>query len=106
MMLIWLGGLARRRIGRLLGAIAGVALAVALLADLGAFLASSSASMTAKAVASVPVDWQVQLVNGADAEAAGAAIGKAAAYDKRQAVGYADVAGFEARSGGTVQTTG
>jgi putative ABC transport system permease protein len=106
MILIWLGGLARRRIGRLLGAIAGVALAVALLADLGAFLASSSASMTAKAVASVPVDWQVQLVNGADAEAAGAAIGKAAAYDKRQAVGYADVAGFEARSGGTVQTTG
>jgi putative ABC transport system permease protein len=106
MISIWLSGLVTRRIGRLLGTIAGVALAVALLADLGAFLAASSASMTLKAVASVPVDWQVQLVNGADSEAVAAAVGEAMAYSKRQAVGYADVAGFEARSGGTVQSAG
>jgi putative ABC transport system permease protein len=106
MISIWLAGLVRRRSGRVLGTVAGLALAVALLADLGAFLASSSTSMTAKAVASVPVDWQVQLVSGADPAAVGAAIGKAAAYGKRQTVAYADVAGFEARSAGTVQTTG
>src|SRR5258706_16018117 len=103
MISIWLSGLVRWRVGRLLGTIAGVALAVALLADLGAFLASSAASMTFKAVASVPVDWQVQIVNGTDSDAVTAAVGKAIAYDKRQAVGYADVTGFEARSGGTIQ---
>ena len=106
MMSIWLGGLIRRRKGRLLGTLAGIALAVGLLADLGVFLATSSAQMTARAVASLPVDWQVQLVDGADPAIVGESIGNVTAYGKRQAVGYADVAGFEARSGGTVQITG
>ncbi len=106
MISIWLSGLLARRLGRLLGTATGVALAVALLADLGAFLVSSSASMTAKAAASLPVDWQLQLSGGADAPAVTAAIGKATAYDRLETVGYADAEGFEAQAGGTVQTTG
>ncbi|WP_217478546.1 ABC transporter permease [Pararobbsia alpina] len=91
---------------RLAGAAAGVAVAVALLAALGAFLAQSTASMTRRAVAGVPVDWQVQLVPGTTVQSVAAAIGKAAAVARLQAVSYADVNGFEAHTGATVQTTG
>jgi putative ABC transport system permease protein len=61
---LWLSGLIKVRSGRLVGAIAGVACMVALIASLGVFLQTSSASMTARAIASVPVDWQVQLAPG------------------------------------------
>ena len=43
---------------------AGVALTVALLASIGAFIAGSAASMTQRAVAAVPVDWQILLNTG------------------------------------------
>src|SRR3954470_10535956 len=59
MVRLWVSGLAWSRSGSLLGTIAGVALAVALLASLGTFLGTSAASMTARAIASIPVDWQV-----------------------------------------------
>jgi putative ABC transport system permease protein len=103
---LWLSGLLTRRSGRLLGTAVGVALAVALLAGLGAFLAASSASMTSQAVASLPVDWQIQLAAGADAGAISAAARAAAPSRALQTVGYADAAGFVAQTGGTVQTTG
>ncbi|MEA2780106.1 MAG: putative transport system permease protein [Rhodospirillaceae bacterium] len=106
MMMIWLRGLLTQRLGRLLGTAAGVALAVALLAVLGAFLVSSSASMTIQAVATVPVDWQIQLAAGTDPRSVIPALAKATAYDRLQPVGYADTAGFVAHSSGTVQTTG
>jgi putative ABC transport system permease protein len=103
---LWLAGMFVQRSGRLLGAAAGVALTVALLASIGAFIVSSSATMTERAVASLPVDWQVQLVPGTDPYAIMTAIGLAAAPRVSQIVGYADTAGFEAETGGTVQTTG
>ena len=62
---IWVGGLLRRRPGRLLGTAAGIAVAVALLASLGAFLAHSQATMTDRAIRGVGVDWQVQVQPGA-----------------------------------------
>ena len=61
--------------------------------------------MTAHAIAGLPVDWQVQLVPGADPRQVADAVGKATPTAALQRVGYADVAGFKARTGGTVQTT-
>ncbi|MGI8553188.1 MAG: FtsX-like permease family protein [Dehalococcoidia bacterium] len=104
--LLWLKGLLLRRTGRLLGVSAGVALTVALLASLGAFIAASAASTTQRAIADVPVDWQIQLTPGTDPTAVAATVAKATAYTALQQVGYADSSGFSASSGGTVQTTG
>ena len=103
---LWFKGLLARRSGRLLGAMAGVALTVALLAAIGAFIVSASASMTQHAIAGVPVDWQIQLVPGTDPQTVQQALGKASRYTALQRVGYADTAGFTARTGSTVQTTG
>ncbi|ANL57313.1 ABC transporter permease [Rhizobium phaseoli] len=102
----WLIGLIRTRSGRLVGTIGGVALTVAFIACLGAFLQSSAAEMTARSVAQVPVDWQVQPLPGADYGAVEAAIRSAAPVTGLQSIDYADVPGFEANTGGTVQTTG
>ena len=60
MMITWLGGLLRRRIGRLAATAVGISLAVALIAALGTFLTTSKATMTARAAHSVAVDWQVR----------------------------------------------
>src|SRR6202521_5658776 len=103
---LWLSGLIRVRAGRLVGAIAGVACMVALIASLGVFLQTSSASMTARAIASVPVDWQVQLAPGASLDAVKDATAKATPHAKLQVVDYASIDGFESSTGGTVQTTG
>lgn len=105
MTLAWLIGLAARRPLRVWGAASGVALMVAFLACLGAFIASSTATMTQRAVEGVPVDWQVLLAPNADLGAVTAAV-QAAGAKAIERVGYADVAGFSASTGGTVQTTG
>src|SRR5260221_11465743 len=104
--MLWLKGLLGYRSGRLLGAIIGVALTVALLAAIGVFIASSSASMTQRAAADVPVDWQVQLSPGSDANAVADAIGKSTSYTALEQVGYATTAGFTATAGGTLQSPG
>jgi putative ABC transport system permease protein len=104
--LLWFKGLLAHRLGRLLGAITGVGLTVALLASLGAFIASSAASMTQRAIADVPVDWQLALAPGVDTRSVTEAVGKVTKYTALEQVGYADVASFTASSGGTVQTTG
>ncbi|MGF6936739.1 putative ABC transport system permease protein [Paraburkholderia sp. UCT70] len=103
---LWFLGLVQERKARLAGAAAGIAITVALLTSLGAFLAQSTASMTRRAIAGVPVDWQVQLVSATTAQSVMAAIGRAATVSRLQTVGYADVAGFEAHTGASVQTTG
>jgi putative ABC transport system permease protein len=104
--LLWLRGLIARRSARLMGAVAGVAVTVALLTAIGAFIAASSASMTQRALADVPVDWQIELVPGADMSTVTAALGQATPYQALSRVGYADVAGLSANANGTVQTTG
>lgn len=104
--LLWGKGLIGRLSGRLLGAMAGVAITVALLASLGAFIASGAASMTRRAIAEVPVDWQIQLAPGAEANAVRAALARTAPGATVESVGYAEAAGFTAGTGGTVQTTG
>jgi len=102
----WLIGLVRTGSGRLMGTIGGVALTVAFIACLGVFLQSSAAGMTARSIAQVPVDWQVQLLPGADREAVETAIRAAATIVDLQSIGYADVPGFEANTEGTIQATG
>ena len=103
---LWFSGLLTRRSGRLMATAVGVALAVALLTGLGAFLAASSTSMTLQAVGSLPVDWQIQLAACSDPDGISAAARAAASCRAAQLVGYADVDGFVATTGGTVQTTG
>ena len=103
----WLRGLLVVRAGRLLGTAAGVALTVALLAVLSSFMQQSAAEMTSVAVSTVPVDWQVQLVPGADPATIAAAAADAAPIVAQQQVGYANVDGFQFRSSdGTTQLTG
>jgi putative ABC transport system permease protein len=103
---LWTSGLARARFGRLFGTMAGVALAVVLLASIGIFLQASTATMTQRAIAAVPVDWQIQLLPTADRPMVEDAARKAASVEKAQWVGFADVQGLGAVSGGTAQTTG
>ena len=106
MIYLWIKGLLRHRLMRLVGGGFGIAVTVALLASLGAFLASSTATMTERATSTVPIDWQVQAVPGADPSAIDAAIHKAAPVQGLEQVLYAATAGFQATTGGTVQTTG
>ncbi|MHB1201041.1 MAG: ABC transporter permease, partial [Polaromonas sp.] len=106
MVTLWFRGLFQDRRGRLAGTIAGIALTVAMLAALGAFLMTSASSMTRRAIAGVPVDWQVQVVPGTSTESIGQAIGKAVAVAKLQTVGYASIESLESKTGGTTQTTG
>src|SRR6185295_8547765 len=103
---LWLSGLLGRRLGRLLVAALGVALTVALLAALGAFSASSAATMTRRTIAAVPIDWQLLLAPGADEQAVTTALPTTTGVTAIESVGYADVSGFSASTGGTVQTTG
>jgi putative ABC transport system permease protein len=88
------------------GVIAGVALTVSLLSSIGSFVAYSGATMTARTVRDNPTDWQVQLVPGTDVQKVQDAIAKTTAYTALEKVGYADVQGFQAETGGTIQTTG
>src|SRR5260370_1346574 len=104
--MLWLKGLLAYRSGRLLGAIVGVALTVALLAALGVFMASRSASMTQRAAAGVPVERQVQLSAGSDANAVADGIGKSTSYTALERVGYAITACLPASAGRTLQTSG
>jgi putative ABC transport system permease protein len=103
MMFIWLRGLLRHRAGRVAATSAGIAVAVALLASLGAFLAASKASMTARAVARVAVDWQVE-VRG-DTATVLDALKKDPGVRSGRTVAFAQTTGLSS-VGSTVQTTG
>ncbi len=106
MSLIWLRGLLTQRAGRLLAAATGIGIAVALLASLGAFFTASKATMTSRAIASVAVDWQVEVqANTAPSDvlkALNADSGTVAALP----VGFAQTTGLKATTAGTTQTTG
>ena len=101
----WLRGLLARRPVRLVGAVLGVATTITLLSSLGIFLSTSSQTMTARAVSTVPIDWQVRLASGADEGVVREALVRTSSFELMERVGYAKVAGFRA-TGGTVQTTG
>ncbi len=103
---IWLTGLLSHRSGRLVAAALGVTVTVAMLVSLGVFIAASSAAMTRRATEGLPVDWQVQINPGTDPASIQTAARQAAPVAVAETVGYGDVSGFSAATGGTVQTTG
>lgn len=103
---MWLKGFVAKHSIRLLGGIAGIAITVALLASLGAFITNSAASMTQRVIAEVPVDWQVLLAPGSNSSDSAAIVRQAVPVTALETVGYADVSGFIATTGSTVQTTG
>ena len=103
---LWLRGLLRQRPLRLWGAAGGIMLTVAFLALLLGFIAAGNANMTRRAAASVPIDWQVLLGQTTTPAQAENAVRDATAVKTVLKVNYGDVAGFTARTGGTVQTTG
>src|SRR5437660_7055101 len=104
--IIWLSGLIRRRSARMLPAVLGVSVTISLLAILGVFIDASSSTMTRRALGDVPVDWQVELVPGANPAAVQDELVKGGHAHVIEPVGYADVAGFTATTGSTTQTTG
>jgi putative ABC transport system permease protein len=106
MMLEWLLGLFRTRLGRIAGSIAGIALTVALIAALGVFIRTSTASMTQRAIATVPIDWQVEMVPGSNPADIQAAVMQAAPVTRGEIAGYGKINGLEFSSAGSVQTTG
>ena len=107
---IWLSGLVRRRYRRILPAVVGVTLTIALLSILGIFINASEAAMTRRAIGDVPIDWQIELTRGANADSVVQQLNETVSMRAMDSVGYADVSGFTARSGGntlgsTTQTT-
>ena len=102
----WIFGLFRQRGKSIAAASLGVGLAVCLLAVLGLFVTHSSGSMTARAIANVGPYWQVELVGTTDIAPALESLKAVVKADKIERVDYADVTGFTASIGGTVQSTG
>ncbi len=102
----WLSGLVRRRYGRMLPAVLGVSLTIALLAILGIFINASAATMTRRALGDVPVDWQIAISPGADADVVEQKLRESVRVQTVDPIGYADVGGFTAHTEGTTQTTG
>ncbi len=62
--------------------------------------------MTARAIATAPVDWQVELVPGTSIDAVSSAVEAAAPTRLKEIVGYADVTGFEFSTAEGTQLTG
>ena len=106
MVVAWVFGLLRQRGNAIMAASLGVGLAVCLLAVLGLFVTHSSGSMTARAISNVGPYWQVELVGTTDTASALESLKAVVNADKTERVDYADVTGFTASIGGTVQSTG
>jgi putative ABC transport system permease protein len=104
--LTWLRGLVARRPGRLVSTALGVAVGVALIASIGAFLSSTNAKMTTRAIARVPVDWQIEVQRGADPARVQAQVVRFPGVTHALPVAFADTNGLQARTGGSVQRTG
>lgn len=105
-MLMWIEGLWRNRLAEQLAVAGGIALAVALLSALGVFFASSSSTMTARAVATVSPDWQLQMAEGSDADSLVETLKANRNVMDMSVVGYANLRGLTSFSGETEQTTG
>jgi putative ABC transport system permease protein len=104
--LTWLRGLIAHRRSRLLSTAAGVAVAVALLASIGTFLSSTTSKMTTRAIARVPVDWQVEAQTGANPGAVLAQVKRQPGVTRALPVSFASTTGLRATSGGSTQSTG
>ncbi|MDQ1703050.1 MAG: putative transport system permease protein, partial [Frankiaceae bacterium] len=102
----WLLGLIRRRPVELAGAAAACAITCAFLACLGTFIGQSRAHMTERALASLPVAWQVQATPGASLAGLQSAAARLPHVRAAQSVQYAAVPGFDSTINGTTRATG
>ena len=102
----WLRGLWRLRFGRMAGTIAGTAITIALIASFGAFVATTDKAMTGRAVAVLPVDWQVEFAPVVPAATIVDQIKAVSGIDRQEQVGFAAADGFEANTTGSLQETG
>jgi putative ABC transport system permease protein len=96
----------RARRAEFLAAGLAIGLFVSFLASLGSLVAHSRSELTVRAAAAAPVDWQVQLVAGADAAEAGKALSAVPDLLGQRAVDYARVAGLRSTSATGTRTTG
>ncbi|GAA1560509.1 hypothetical protein GCM10009804_16610 [Kribbella hippodromi] len=103
---LWFAGLVRHRAGRLIATAAGIGLSVALIAAIGAFLTASKATMTSRAVATVAVDWQVEVQPGGDPSTVLTAVRQAPGIAAAAPVEFGRTTGFQAVVAGSTQTTG
>ena len=104
--LTWLRGLLAHRRSRVLATAVGVAVAVALLASIGSFLSSTTSKMTARAIAGVPVDWQVQGANGARPSDLLVKVRRQPGVVRALPVSFANTPGLSATAAGSTQQTG
>lgn len=104
--LTWIVGLIAHRRSRLLATALGVAIGVALLASIGAFLSSTTAKMTSRAIARVPVDWQVEAQNGASPTEVLAKVRRQPGVTRALPVSFANTTGLTNATGATTQQTG
>jgi putative ABC transport system permease protein len=104
--LTWLRGVVAHRRARIVATALGVAVGVALLASIGTFLSSTTSKMTIRAIAGVPVDWQVEAQTGSDAGRVLATVRHQPGVRRALPVAFADTSGLTATSGGSTQQTG
>jgi putative ABC transport system permease protein len=104
--LTWLRGLLAHRRGRLLTTAIGVAVGVALLASIGTFLSATNARMTDRAIAPLPVDWQVEVQPGSNAARVAAQVRHRGDIRAALPVAFAGTTGLHATIGGSTQQTG
>jgi len=62
--------------------------------------------MTSRAIENLPIDWQILLNSGPSEKAIATAVRQSDSDAVLETVGYADVPGLEAKTAGTIQTTG
>jgi putative ABC transport system permease protein len=102
----WLAGLVFRRGGRVAATALGVAVAVALVASIGSFLSATTSKMTSRAVAGIPVDWQVEAAPGANPARVLAQVRSQPGVTRALPVSFARTAQLAATTQGATQTTG
>jgi putative ABC transport system permease protein len=104
--LSWLRGLVTHRPSRILATGLGVAVGVALIASIGTFLSSTNSQMTGRAIARVPIDWQVEAQPGASPASLLASVASYPAVTRALPVGFAPAPALSATGQGSTQTTG
>jgi putative ABC transport system permease protein len=100
----WLRGLLAHRRARLLGAILGIGIAVSLVASIGTFLSGSTAAMTDRAIAGVPLDWQVQTHPGTSPAQALRTVRAFPSVKTALPVAFFRTSGYNALAGGSTST--
>jgi putative ABC transport system permease protein len=90
----------------MLAVAAGIAAAVALLASIGSFISSSERTMTARSIAEVSVDWQVEAQPGADPDTLLDRVSHTPGVANAARVEFATTQGLDSSEGGASQTTG